>query len=129
MKAILRNAQISPKKIALVAGLVRGVMVKEALDQLKFTPKKGAAILYKVIQSAAANAETNFKQDRKKLYVKEIIVTKAPTLKRSQPVSRGRSYAILKRNAHITVTVDVMVPETAPKKAKKASSSPKPKAE
>ncbi len=128
MKAILRNARISPKKAALVAGLVRGAMVKEALDQLKFTPKKGADILYKVIQSAAANAETNFKQDRKKLYVKEIVVTKAPTYKRSQPVSRGRSYAILKRNSHITVTVDVMVP-AAPKASKKASSSSKPKAE
>lgn len=62
MKAILRNIRISPEKANLVAGLVRGAMVTDALNQLMFTPKKGARILYKVIASAAANAEHNLKK-------------------------------------------------------------------
>lgn len=120
MKAVLKNVRISPKKANLVAGLVRGAMVENALTTLKFTPKKAAAILYKVIHSAAANAETNFKQDRGKLYIKEIIVNEGPTYRRSVSISRGRMHPIRKRNSHITVYVDVMVPE-----AKK--STPKPK--
>ncbi len=112
MKAILSGIRISPKKANLVAGIVRGVMVNEALDRLKFTPKKSADILWKVINSAAANAENNLKQDRNKLYIKEIIVTKGPTMKRSQSVSRGRMHPIRKRSSIITVYVDVKTPET-----------------
>ncbi len=123
MKAILRNIRISPKKANLVAGLVRGANVDDALSQLKFTPKKAANVLYKVIQSAASNAENNFKQDRSKLYVKEIVVTKGPTYKRGQSVSRGRMHPILKRTSHITVYVDVMAPAAEP--AKKAAAKPK----
>lgn len=113
MKAILRNARISPKKANLVAGLVRGAKVDTALSELKFTPKKAAGLLYKVIASAAANAETNFKQDRSKLYIKEIVVNKGPSYKRGVPVSRGRTYPILKFNCHITVVVDVMAPSSS----------------
>lgn len=105
MKAIARNIRISPKKANLVAGLVRRKNAQEALDILKFTPKKGAAILYKVLHSAVANAENNFKQKREALVVQEIVVTEGPTFKRSVPVSRGRVHPILKRNSHITVTV------------------------
>lgn len=124
MKAILRNIGISPKKANLVAGMVRGKMVNDALAQLKFTPKKAADIIYKVVDSAAANAENNFKQNRDKLYIKEILVTKGPMYKRSQPVSRGRAHPILVRRAHITVVVDVQTGEAvAPKKAKKSSKS------
>ncbi|MBT4384789.1 50S ribosomal protein L22 [Candidatus Peregrinibacteria bacterium] len=121
MKAILRNSSISSKKANLVAGLVRGAMVEDALAQLRFTPKKAAAILSKVIKSAAANAETNFKQKRERLYIKEIIVTEGRTNKRSMPRSRGRANPIKKRHAHITVHVDV-------KAAPKAKAEPKAKA-
>lgn len=107
MKAVLRNVRISPKKANLVAGIVRGAMVDDALSQLKFTPKKSAGILYKVIHSAAANAENNFKQNRDRLYIKEILVTKGPTMRRGVPISRGRTHPILKRSANITVVVDV----------------------
>ena len=106
MKAILRNIRISPKKANLVAGLVRGSMVNEALDRLKFTPKKAAKALYKVVNSAAANAETNFKQKRDRLYIKEIVVNKGRTYRRSVSISRGRMHPIRKRNAHITVHLD-----------------------
>jgi len=125
MQAILRQTRISPKKANLVAGLVRGKKVSDALNTLKFTPKKAAKILAKVIQSAAANAENNFKQSIDTLYIKEIIVTEGATYKRSMPQSRGRIHPILKRNSHITVKVDVKLDDakkTEPKaKTKKGS--------
>jgi large subunit ribosomal protein L22 len=108
MKAVLKNVRISPKKANLVAGLVRGAKVNDALNQLKFTPKRAAEILYKVVHSAAANAETNFKQNRDRLYIKEILVTKGPTMKRSVSISKGRMHPIRKRSANITVVIDVM---------------------
>jgi len=107
MKAILRRIRISPKKANLVAGMLRGKQVKEALNILKFIPKKGADILYKVVHSAAYNAKNNFKQDLDDLIITKILVTKGPTFKRTLPVSRGRSHPILKRTCHITVEVGV----------------------
>lgn len=124
MKAFLKNIGISPKKANLVAGMVRGKMVETALTELKFTPKKGAGILYKVIASAAANAVNNFKQNKSKLYIKEIVVNKGAMYKRSQPVSKGRSHPILVRRSNITVVVDVSTGATA-KKVKKTKSAPK----
>lgn len=125
MKALLKNTRISPKKANLVAGLVRGVMVEDALNQLRFTPKKAAKLLYKAIDSAASNAENNLKQNRANLYIKEIIVTKGPTYKRGVPVSRGRQHPIMKRTAQIRVTVDIKSGATVKKaaKAKKATES------
>lgn len=122
MKAILRRVRISDKKANLVAGLVRRKPVTEALTFLKFTPKKGARILYKVIQSAAANAEHNFKQKRADLVIASILVTKGPTYKRSLPVSRGRMHPILTRTCHITVEVrSAAEGESALPSAKKAA--------
>ncbi len=107
MKAILRGARISPKKANLVAGMVRGRRVAEALEILKFTPKKAAPLLYKVVHSAASNAKNNFKQPFDELVITRILVTKGPTLKRFMPVNRGRAHPILKRSCHITVEVGV----------------------
>ena len=121
MKAFLKNTRVSPKKANLVAGLVRGVMVEDALAKLKFTPKKSARLIYKAIASAAANAEHNLKQNRSKLYIKEIVVTKGPTYKRGVPVSRGRQHPILKRTAQIRVTVDVRAEAVAKAPKKKTS--------
>lgn len=106
MKAILRRIRISPKKANLIAGMVRGKKVPEALNILKFTPKKGAKILYKVVHSAASNAKTNFKQSIDELVITKILVTKGPTYKRSVPISRGRAHPIRKRTSHITVEVN-----------------------
>ncbi len=117
MKAVLRRIRISPKKANLVAGLVRGKKVKEALDILKFTPKKGAKILYKVLHSSASNAKNNFKQSFDDLVVSKVLVTKGPTHKRSLPISRGRLHPIRKRTSHITVEVGVLeADKPAPKK-------------
>lgn len=107
MKAILRQIRISPKKANLVAGMVRGKSVNEALSMLKFIPKKGAKILYKVVHSAASNAENNMGQNLDDLEIKTILVTKGTTYKRHNPISRGRAQPILKRTSHITVEVGV----------------------
>jgi large subunit ribosomal protein L22 len=122
MKSLLKNTRISPKKANLVAGIVRGAMVEDALAKLRFTPKKAALLLYKAIDSAASNAENNLKQNRANLYIKEIVVTKGPTYKRGVSVSRGRQHPIMKRTAQIRVTVDVRAGATVKKaKAKKTT--------
>ncbi len=107
MKAIARSIRITPKKANLIAGMVRTRTVDEALEILKYTPKKAAQILYKVVDSAQANAVNNFKQEKKNLFIKEIIVTKGPTLKRRVPISRGRVHPIDKRCSHITVLLGI----------------------
>lgn len=105
MKAFLKQCRVSPRKANLVAGLVRGKNVHEAITLLKFIPKKSALVLRKLITSASANAENNFGQDKNKLVIKKILVTKGPTYKRWIPISRGRANKILKRTSHITVEV------------------------
>lgn len=117
MKAIGRSLRITSKKLNLIADLVRKKDAKMALDILKFTPKKGARILRKIVHSAVANAENNFKQESGSLYIKEIVVTEGSTLKRSVPISRGRVHPILKRMAHATVILGVRE-ETAETKKK-----------
>ena len=124
MKAVLRRTRIAPLKANLVAGMVRGKKVKEALDILKFTPKKAAKILYKVINSAAHNAKNNFKQDINDLVITKIIVTKGPMYKRTMPVSRGRAHPILKRTCHIFV--EVGIPEVKESKTKEAETEKAP---
>jgi len=122
MKAILRTSRITPKKANLIAGMIRERSANEALEILKYTPKKAAEILYKLVNSAVSNAVNNFKQDQKALLIKEVIVTKGPTLKRGVPVSRGRVYPILKRTSHITVILEIDA-EASAKKGKKGAKS------
>jgi len=121
MKAILRHTRISPKKANLVAGLVRRKSVKEALDILKFTPKKAAPLLLQVIKSAAANAINNLKQKEENLFIDEIIVTEGTTMKRFIPVSRGRAHPIRKKTSHITVKIGVQTPVAQEKKVQKTT--------
>lgn len=121
MKAILRGIRISPKKANLVAALVRNKKALDAIDILKFTPKRTAAVLKKLIESAVANAENNFKQVKETLEIKEIIVTEGPTYKRAMPVSRGRQHPILKRSSHITVKLESAGEAKSTKTAKKTA--------
>ncbi|MBI5411942.1 50S ribosomal protein L22 [Candidatus Peregrinibacteria bacterium] len=109
MKAILRGTRIAPKKASLVAGMVRGRKVTDALTLLKFLPKKGAKTIYKVIRSAASNAQHNFHQKIEDLIVSKIVVTQGATLKRSLPISRGRTHPLLKKTSHIWVEVSSSV--------------------
>jgi large subunit ribosomal protein L22 len=103
MKAILRGIRITPKKANLVAGMIRGMPVKEALSLLKFMPKKGAKIVHKVLTSAVANAKNNFHQSADDLIVNQIWAVKGVTLKRATPANRGRAWPILERTSHITI--------------------------
>ncbi len=107
MKAIRRYLRIAPKKVNLVADLVRGKPVEYAINLLKFIPKHAAKPMLDTIKSAVANAENNFKQKKSDLYISKIVVNEGSTLKRSRPVSRGRSHPILKRTSHIVVEVAV----------------------
>ena len=107
MKAVRKHIRISPKKVNIVAGLVRRRSVTEALSMLKLMNKKAANELYKALKSASANAVNNFAQDEKSLKVQKLLVVPGPTLKRIRPVSRGRAHRELKRTSHIFVEVGV----------------------
>lgn len=120
MKAHLNQVRISPKKMNLVASMVRGMSVEKALETLKFTNKKAADILHKLISSAGANAEHNFKQNPENMMIEEIIVNEGMTYKRRQPISRGRAHPILKRTSHITVKINIADEAIQPKATKKS---------
>lgn len=103
--AKLKFSRVSPQKARLVADQVRGLPVEKALEILEFSPKKAAAIVRKVLDSAVANAEHNDGADIDALRVARIFVDEGPMLKRIRPRAKGRANRILKRTSHITVTV------------------------
>jgi len=103
--AKLRYARISPQKCRLVADTVRGASAGRALSTLKFMPKKGAKIVYKVLWSAVENARENAGLDVDDLKVSRIYVDEAPQLKRFAARAKGRGTRVIKRNSHITVAV------------------------
>lgn len=103
--ARLKHARISPQKCRLVADQVRGMPVEKAIELLAFSPKKAAAIVKKLLESAIANAEHNEGADIDELKVSSIFVDEGPTMKRWRPRAKGRVNQILKRTSHITVTV------------------------
>lgn len=104
-KASVISVRIAPRKIKLVIDLVRGKSINEAYAILRGTPRGATETVEKLIKSAVANADHNYQMDLNKLYVKEIIVGGGKTLKRMQPHSQGRGFAILKRTSHVFVTV------------------------
>lgn len=103
--AVEKFVRMSPRKVQLVADLVRGKSVEEAIGILKMTPKEAARAVEKAINSAAANATQNFGLAREGLFVSTIRADGGPTLKRVKAGARGRYKPILKRTAHITVAV------------------------
>jgi large subunit ribosomal protein L22 len=103
--AKLKYARISPQKVRLVADTVRGSDVSTALNILKFMPKKGADLVYKVLWSAVENAQNNKGADVDDLKVTLIHVDAAPVLKRFGAKAKGRGTRIVKRNSHITIAV------------------------
>ena len=104
-KAILRGVRLSAQKGRLVADLVRGMPVGRALDTLAFSPKKGAKIIRKVLESAIANAEHNDGADIDALKVKTIHVEKGMSLKRFTARAKGRGNRIEKQTCHIYLSV------------------------
>jgi large subunit ribosomal protein L22 len=105
-RAVLRGFRMSPQKVRLVADVVRGKPVEQALAMLKNMPHKAAGEMYRTVSSAAANAENNFQMDRDDLFIKTIMVDEGPALKRTSFRARGRVNMIRKRTSHITVVVD-----------------------
>ena len=103
--AQLRYARISPQKCRLVADLVRGQSVAKALQTLAFSPKKGARIVKKVLESAIANAEHNHGADVDELKISSVSVDEAPSFRRFRARATGRGTRIIKRNSPITVKV------------------------
>ena len=131
--AVARFVRVTPMKARRVGDLVRGLGVDDALATLKFAPQAAAATVYKVVDSAAANAEGTEHLSRADLIVSKILVDEGPTLKRHRPRAQGRATRIDKRTSHITVVVAPRVedepveknPAPAKKSAKKADTAKK----
>jgi large subunit ribosomal protein L22 len=130
--AVARFVRVTPMKARRVGDLVRGLGVDDALATLKFAPQAAAATVYKVVDSAAANAEGTEHLSRADLVVAKVLVDEGPTLKRHRPRAQGRATRIDKRTSHITVVVAPRVEDEpvekspAPKKsAKKADTAKK----
>lgn len=105
-KATAKFLLVSPRKVRLVADEIRGYSYPEALDTLRFIPRKGALLLQRVLESARANAnQTNESVKDADLYVRKVYIDQGPVLKRFRPRARGRGVRRLKRTSHITVVL------------------------
>jgi large subunit ribosomal protein L22 len=104
-RAVAKYIRISPRKMKPITDLVRGKNANEAIAILKFTPRKGAGLLKKVLESAVANAENNYGMDIDNLYVSEVYANQGPTMKRWKAGSMGRANPILRRTSHLGVVL------------------------
>lgn len=104
-RAVAKYIRVSPRKMKPIADLVRGKNVKEALAILKYTPRKGARIFLKVMNSAVANAENNHEMALDNLYVAQIYANQGPVMKRFKAGSMGRANPIKHRTSHVGVAV------------------------
>lgn len=112
-RAVLRLARVSPRKARLVADLVRGLDVAQAIETLTFTRKKSAPLIKGLVESAVANAEYKANRDDQRvdidsLIIKEIFVDQGPSLRRFRPRARGMATKIHKKTSHITVVLGSM---------------------
>ena len=105
-RAVARYVRMSPTKVRRVVALIKDRPLQEALDILRFPPQAAATPVFKVVASAAANAENNLDLDRDTLVVVAAYADEGPTLKRIRPRAQGRAYRIRKRTSHITVEVE-----------------------
>jgi large subunit ribosomal protein L22 len=126
--ARLRNVPTSPRKMRLVAGLVRGKSVNKALGLLKFEANSGAARIEKLLLSALSNWQQKNEDARieeANLFIKEIFVDEGKMLKRLRPAPQGRGYRIRKRSNHVTVVIDSMTEEQLEQQSKKSKKANK----
>lgn len=129
-KAYLKELRLAPRKVSLVASLVRGRNVEDALVILAHTPKRAAKPLSKVIASAKANAMNNFNLKADSLVIETLSVTAGARLKRYRPVSRGMAHPYQRKTSNILVVVRGEVkPAAKPAKAAKAEAKPAAKPE
>ena len=109
-KATLHNVRIAPRKVRLVADLIRKKKVTEAQAILGFVNKAASEPFQKIIQSALSSAEHNFQIEKVNLYIAKIVVDEGSKLKRFRPRARGRAYPIQKKTSHVTVVLEELVP-------------------
>lgn len=121
-----KYVRTSPRKLRLVADLVRPMAVDEALATLKFLQKRAAKPLYKVYKQAVGNAVNNLNLAADSLKLATLEINEGPTYKRFQPVSRGRAHGILKRTSHIKIVLK-SAPKATPKATTKATTKAAPK--
>ena len=124
--AKLRYLKIAPRKVRLVADLIRGKIVEQARTILQFRVKKAAQPLLKLLNSAIANAKHNFQLEEKNLFISKITVDEGPRHKRWMPRARGMAAEIQKKTSHITLVLDEIVkkPEKKIRKVKKIEKVP-----
>ena len=103
--AMTKNARISPYKVRQVLELIRGKSAAQAAVILKFSDKRAAGIILKVLNSAMANAEHNYGMDLDKLYVYAALANQGPMMKRFRPVSMGRAHPYVHKLSHVTITL------------------------
>ncbi|MBP8973601.1 MAG: 50S ribosomal protein L22 [Anaerolineae bacterium] len=113
VRATARYLPISAQKMRLVCDQVRGMDADQALTVLRFMPHKGAGLLSKLIESAIANAETNFEMNRQDLYVAHLAANEGPRMKRMKAGARGRYKPRVKRSTHLVVVLTERQEETA----------------
>jgi len=104
--AKLKHLRMAPRKMRLIADLIRGKMAFQAKAELSFLNRYGARPLLKLLNSAIANAKNNFQLDEKDLYLAKILVDEGPKLKRWRPRARGQAYPIQKKTCHLTIILD-----------------------
>jgi large subunit ribosomal protein L22 len=122
MKAFLKNYRQSPRKVRLVADLVKGKGLPQALAELDFLSKRAGDPIKKLIKSAAANAKINCGTSEENLFIKSITVDKGHVMKRFQPASRDRAHPIRKKMSNVAVTLESREPkQKLPKVAKKTT--------
>lgn len=119
IKAKLSNLRTAPRKVRLVADLVRGKSLDRARQTLSFTTNKSARDVLKLLNSAAASAKHNFQLEESGLFVSKITVDEGPKLKRWHPMSRGRAYPITKRTSRILLVLSEINPKKRNSKIKK----------
>jgi large subunit ribosomal protein L22 len=119
----LKYLRIAPRKVRLVADLIRGKRIEEAQSILNFTTKKAALPLLKLLGSATANAKNNFQLDESNLYIAKVLVDEGSKYKRWRARAKGRAEEIQKKTSHVTVVLDEIVKK--PKKAKKVKKEKK----
>lgn len=106
MKASLKNVRISPKKMRVIAAVIRGRTAKESLDLLRFMPKKGAKIMHKLLTSAVANATHNDQVEADTLKIHSVSVCEGVVYKRGHAVGRGRYHRLLKRTSNVYLELE-----------------------
>ncbi len=115
--AKLRHLRISPRKVRLVTDLIRGLDTLKAQEQLKFSSKRAAQPILKLLNSAMANAQHNSGLEKDNLYIAGVLVDPGPTLKRWRARAYGRAAQILKRTSHVTLVLEEKIPSVSKKKA------------